>query len=82
MQVSGGGVSLWYGTQDAHAPSGTVPAGRDQIVIIGLQPPDPAASIMVLYRINHGPPLTVPSSETSCYGQAILPRPAHRLQGG
>ena len=64
MQVSRGGVSLWYGTHDAHAPSGTVPAGRDQIVKIGLHPPDPAASIIVLYRINHGPPLTVQAHPT------------------
>jgi hypothetical protein len=59
MRVSLGGVSLWYGTPDAPAPSGVVPSGGDTSVTIGLQPPDPAANITVLYRINHGAPHTI-----------------------
>lgn len=59
MRVSEGGVSLWYGTPDAQAPSGTLPKDADTSVTIGLAPPDAAAKITVLYRINHGGPLTV-----------------------
>ncbi len=59
MKVSQGGVSFWYGTPDAPAPSGVVAAGGDTSVTIGLEPPDPAAHITVLYRINHGAPHTV-----------------------
>jgi hypothetical protein len=36
-----------------------VPTGGDTSVTIGLEPRDPAAKITVLYRINHGAPLTV-----------------------
>jgi hypothetical protein len=56
MRVSQRGVSVWYGTLDAPAPSGVVAAGGDTSVTVGLEPPDPAANITVLYRINHGPP--------------------------
>jgi hypothetical protein len=64
MRASQGGVSLWYGTPDALAPSGVVAAGGDTSVTIGLQPPDPAANITVLYRINHGAPLTIAAQPT------------------
>jgi len=64
MRVSEGGVSLWYGTPDAQAPSGTLPKGADTSVTIGLAPPDAAAKITVLYRINHGRPLTVAATPT------------------
>jgi hypothetical protein len=64
MQVTQGGVSLWYGTPDAPAPSGVVAAGADTSVSIGLQPPDHAASITVLYRINHGAPQFVAAKPT------------------
>ncbi len=59
MRVSQGGVSVWYGTPDAPAPSGVVAPGGDTSVTIGIEPPDPHASITVLYRINHGAPHTV-----------------------
>jgi hypothetical protein len=61
MQVSEGGVSVWFATRDAHAPSGVVAVDGDTSVTIGLQPPDPAASVTVLYRTNHGPPHTIPA---------------------
>ncbi len=61
MRVSEAGVSVWFGTPDAPAPSGAVAAGEDTSVTIGLEPPDPAANVTVLYRINHGPPQTVPA---------------------
>src|SRR6266851_6579721 len=59
MRVTQGGVSVWYGTPDAPAPSGVVATGGDTSVTIGIEPPDPHASITVLYRINHGAPHTV-----------------------
>ena len=59
MRVSEEGVSMWFGTPDAPAPSGVVAADGDTSITIGLQPPDPAAAVTVLYRINHGPPRTV-----------------------
>jgi Tc toxin complex TcA C-terminal TcB-binding domain/Neuraminidase-like domain len=64
MRVSQGGVSVWYGTPDAPAPSGVVAEDGDTSVTVGLQPPDPVASIMVLYRINHGAPRTVAAQPT------------------
>lgn len=64
MQVTQGGVSVWHGTPDAPAPSGVVAAGGDTSVTVGIQPPDHAASITVLYRINHGAPLTVAAQPT------------------
>ena len=64
MRVTQGGVSLWYGTPDAPAPSGTVAAGADTSITVGLQPPDPHASVTVLYRINHGAPHTIPAPAT------------------
>jgi hypothetical protein len=67
MRASNEGVSVWFGTPDAAAPSGVVPAGGDTSITIGLEPPDPAANITVLYRINHGTPHTV----------AAHPKPQH-----
>ena len=64
MRVSEGGVSVWFGTTDAPAPSGVVAAGGDTSVTVGLEPPDAAASVTVLYRINHGPPHTVAAPPT------------------
>jgi len=64
VRVSQGGVSVWYGTPDAPAPSGVVAAGGDSSVTIGIEPPDPGATITVLYRINHGPPYTVAAQPT------------------
>jgi hypothetical protein len=63
MRVSEGGVSIWFGTPDAPAPSGVVAAG-DTSITIGLKPPDPAARITILYRINHGGPRTVAAQPT------------------
>src|SRR5437667_6165447 len=59
MRMSQGGVSVWYGTSDAPAPSGVIASGGDTSVTIGIEPPDPHASISVLYRINYGAPQTV-----------------------
>src|SRR5262249_39907653 len=59
MRVTQGGGSVWYGTPDAPAPSGVVAPGADTAVTIGIEPPDPHASITVIYRINHGAPHTV-----------------------
>jgi len=64
MRVSQEGVSVWYGTPDAPAPSGNVAAGADTSVTVGLQPPDAQASVTVLYRINHGAPRTVTALPT------------------
>jgi len=64
MWLTQGGVSLWYGTPDAPAPSGVVAAGSDTSVTIGLHPPDPAANITVLHRFNHGAPHTVTAQPT------------------
>src|SRR5260370_10930488 len=64
MRVSLGGVSLWYGTPDAPAPSGVVASGGDPSVTCGVKPPDPAAHITVLYRINHGAPHTIAAQQT------------------
>ncbi len=64
MRLTQGGVSLWYGTPDAPAPSGAVAPGGDTSITIGLQPADQAASITVLYRINHGAPLTIAAQPT------------------
>jgi hypothetical protein len=58
MQVDQGGVSLWYATDDALAPSGRVANGDGLVVTIGLRPPDARANVTVLYRVNHGPPQT------------------------
>lgn len=59
MRASNQGVSVWFGTPDAPAPSGVVAAGGDTAITVGLEPPDPAANITILYRINHGAPHTV-----------------------
>jgi hypothetical protein len=64
MRVSEGGVSVWFGTVDAPAPSGVVAADGDTSVTVGLQPPDSAASVTVLYRVNHGVPHTVAAPPT------------------
>lgn len=58
MQVNQGGVSVWYGTPDAPAPAGVISGGGDTSVTIGIEPPNTAAEITVLYRINHGAPHT------------------------
>ncbi|MBV9251239.1 MAG: hypothetical protein JO227_18560, partial [Acetobacteraceae bacterium] len=51
-------------TPDAPAPTGEIPSTDNAAVTIGLQPADPAASISILYRINHGAPATVPAAPT------------------
>lgn len=64
MRLTEGGVSVWYGTPDAPAPSGVVGVGGDTSVTVGVQPHDAAATVNVLYRVNHGSPHLVAAHPT------------------
>lgn len=61
MQFVNQGLSLWYATPDAPAPEGAMPAGVEQLVTIGLSPPDGSNRVQVHYRINAGPVNTIPT---------------------
>src|SRR5215208_6092695 len=73
-------MQLWYDEADAPAPHGTVEAGTEVPVTVGIQPEDTSNRIEVLYRVNGGPAESVlarwlrnDSSRNIQYFQARLP---------
>ncbi len=54
MQFVNQGLSLWYATPDAPAPKGAVPPGAEELVTVGLSPPDGSNWVDVHYRVNGG----------------------------
>jgi hypothetical protein len=52
---------LWYGTADAPAPTGSVPAssGSTVTIAVAVQPPSVSNTVQVIYRVNGGAPATV-----------------------
>lgn len=48
------GLRIWYGTDDAPAPTGSVPSGSPVVVRIGAQPDGPQLTITVRYRRQAG----------------------------
>lgn len=64
MHLSNEGLSLWYGTPDAHAPEDdTVLPRSDVSLVIGVRPPNPTNSVAVRYRVDGGQPQTIPGRE-------------------
>jgi len=66
MRLEQDGIALWYGTADAPAPTGDVeaPAGSEEApvsITVGMQPPSASHAVEVMYRVNGGPPATVPA---------------------
>src|SRR5215472_2147108 len=64
MRYEQNGVSLWYGTPDAPAPSELVPAGPSGraiglTVTVGVQPIAARNTALVRYRVNGGAEGTV-----------------------
>lgn len=58
------GLSLWYGTPDAAAPrDGAVVPRRGVSLVVGVQPENPSNTVLVRYRLDGGPPRTVPGRE-------------------
>jgi len=61
MRFVNQGLSLWYATPDAPAPEGAVPAGVEELVTVGLSPPDGSNWVDVHFRVNGGAVDTVPA---------------------
>src|SRR5215211_3646123 len=59
MLLQRDGMSLWYGTSDAHGPGEAVWEDAETAVTVGVQPVDGSNSVELLYRINQGPARTI-----------------------
>lgn len=59
MRFVNQGLSLWYATPDAPAPEGAVLTGVEELVTVGLSPPDGSNWVDVHYRVNGGAVHTV-----------------------
>lgn len=57
-----GSFSIWFGTDDAPAPLGTIPyIGGEVVVRIGVMPDDPQLTIRIQYRRLGGTWMTLPT---------------------
>lgn len=64
MKVTNEGLSLWYGTPDAHAPEDDSIMPRDGLsLVIGVRPANPANNVAVRYRVDGGHPRELPGRE-------------------
>jgi hypothetical protein len=72
MRFNHDGITLWYGTPDAPAPSETAQSGSEIPVTVGVQPIDASNKVEVLYRINQGPTQAVAAKwwRNDAYGKA------------
>src|SRR5258706_8436848 len=77
--LSCGDYRIWFGTDDAPAPSGTVPSGDEVPVRVGVSPPDPELTITVQYRRQGGVWMSLPTqggpregSETPSYYEGVF----------
>src|SRR5437763_1373529 len=52
MELSNSGVTVWYGTTDAPAPSEQVHNGAAISLTLGVQPAHPANGVDVAYRLD------------------------------
>jgi Protein of unknown function (DUF3237) len=55
LELTGDGLTLWYGDDLTPAPSGEVPVDLPVSVTVGVRPARPTNAIDVEYRINGGP---------------------------
>jgi hypothetical protein len=55
VRVDGDGISLWYRTADAPAPSDRIDPGVEVAVTIGVHPVDVRYEVTLTYRANDGP---------------------------
>lgn len=55
MRLEHDGIELWYGTEDAPAPSGIIGAADEIVISIGVRPADAGNRVEVQYRVNKGP---------------------------
>ena len=65
MKLTHEGLSLWYGTPDAPAPTDDefVPRAGAASLVVGVHPPNPMNSMLVYYRVDGGIVRTVPGLE-------------------
>jgi hypothetical protein len=64
VHLSNEGLSLWYGTPDAHAPDDDAVLPRSDVsLVIGVRPPNPTNNVSVRYRVDGGQPQTLPGRE-------------------
>ncbi|MCA1990905.1 MAG: Tc toxin subunit A, partial [Coleofasciculus sp. S288] len=61
MRIEHEGISLWYGTPDAPAPSDVVSAGSTITVTVGVYPADASNIVEIRYRVNQGAIVTIPA---------------------
>ncbi|MBF2050571.1 MAG: hypothetical protein IGS54_24945 [Elainella sp. C42_A2020_010] len=80
MRIEHEGISLWYSTPDAAAPSDLVAAGQAVTVTVGVYPADASNEVAIRYRVNQGAIATIPArylpngrDRRSQYFRATLP---------
>jgi hypothetical protein len=54
MKYENKGLTVWFGTPDAEAPSGRVAPGQALSIVIGVSPPDAGHRVWVHYRVDGG----------------------------
>jgi hypothetical protein len=82
MILTNDGLTLWYGTADAPAPTREVPWSGSVPLVIGVRPISPANFVDVRYRVDDGPlrmlsarELRSDEKEDAQYFRAVLPLP-------
>ncbi|MEK7397145.1 MAG: hypothetical protein AAB116_09435 [Candidatus Poribacteria bacterium] len=54
-------MSLWFGTSDAPTPGIDLQAGSEATITIGVSPADASNKVVVLYRVNDGTEISMPT---------------------
>src|SRR5260370_25550499 len=55
MRHENDGITMWFGTADAPAPSEIVSEGESVFVTLGIEPQDASHAVKVVYRLNSNP---------------------------
>jgi hypothetical protein len=63
MKLSGDGLTLWYATPDAPAPSEENASREGASLTIGVRPPSPSNTVTVFYRVDGQAEHTLAASE-------------------
>jgi hypothetical protein len=64
MNLSNDGLTLHFGTNDAPSPESLVSRAVSPVLTIGVEPPSPANSVSVAYKVDDGPTRTLTATES------------------
>jgi hypothetical protein len=63
MNAQHEGLSIWYGTPDAPAPTGESEKRAGLSMLVGVQPPSPINTVTIRYRVDDGLVQSIPARQ-------------------